>query len=737
MSPRRRTRRHSPRFRSFHRYRRTQELRRRRRRALGARHGSLRHRFHSRLQSRSSQGRPATPTPGGTPTAGDRGTAGDRRAAPVEGAVVAGTAVARVDASDSANTGAGAGAAAGSRTGAPGSAPAEAADAGSTAPGSPPAKPAQAVPVWRQAMRTLGGRPTFIFWIVVASFFAGICESFVLALLAQVASALVTGGTRVAVHLGPVHIDTSIVPLLMLGIAVSLVRLGLQFVLSWLPSRLAADTQAAMRQRMFAAYRGSSWAIQSADGEGRFQDLMTSQIMQATQAVVQSTTAVSSAVMLGVLVAAAVVVGVVPAMVVIAASAVLFVLLRPINKLGRRHARELSVAQVNYAAGVHDAVHLAEEAQVFGVGGAQQVQLDGFVEIARVRFLATQFLMRLVPGFYQGMILLLVLIGLAVLSATQAGHVASLGAVVLLLVRASSYGQSLQGAFHQLHQSLPFVERVDREEARYIDNRVVRGTRTLRTVPTIEFENVAYSYIPGVRVLSELHFAVAPGESIGVVGPTGAGKSTLVQLLLGLREPGVGRYLVEGHEALSWSTDSWARSVAYLSQEPRLLHGTVADNIRFYRDLDDATVERAARQAHIHDEILSWPDGYDTEVSQRARAVSGGQRQRLCLARALAGSPVVLVLDEPTSSLDPRSESLVQRSLNDLKGQLTLFVIAHRFSTLSLCDRVMVMEGGRLQAFAPAEELLQSNDFYRKASSLSLSGATRPDPQRAVGTAAG
>jgi ABC-type multidrug transport system fused ATPase/permease subunit len=148
-----------------------------------------------------------------------------------------------------------------------------------------------------------------------------------------------------------------------------------------------------------------------------------------------------------------------------------------------------------------------------------------------------------------------------------------------------------------------------------------------------------------------------------------------------------------------------------------MLQGTVADNIRFFRSLDDAQVERAARMAHIHDDITTWPNGYQTLVEQRA--LSGGERQRICLARALAGNPSVLVLDEPTSALDPRSESLVQETLAELNDRLTLFIIAHRFSTLRHCDRTIVMRNGGLEAFGPPDELMQSNDFYRKALSLS------------------
>ena len=159
--------------------------------------------------------------------------------------------------------------------------------------------------------------------------------------------------------------------------------------------------------------------------------------------------------------------------------------------------------------------------------------------------------------------------------------------------------------------------------------------------------------------------------------------------------------------------------MSYVPQTPQLIWGSAAENIRFYRPhLTDADVELAARRAHIHDEIMSWPDGYQTVIGQRASAVSGGQRQRLCLARALADNPDVLILDEPTSALDVKSELLVQESLESLRGELLLFLVAHRLSTLSICDRVMVIVGGRLEALSEPAQLLETNDFFREVSEI-------------------
>jgi ATP-binding cassette subfamily B protein len=150
----------------------------------------------------------------------------------------------------------------------------------------------------------------------------------------------------------------------------------------------------------------------------------------------------------------------------------------------------------------------------------------------------------------------------------------------------------------------------------------------------------------------------------------------------------------------------------------------VADNIRFFRDIDDEQIERAARLARIHDDIMSWPGQYKAMVGPRADAVSGGQQQRICLARALAAQPEVLILDEPTSALDPQSEAFIGASLLAMRSSLTLIIVAHRMSTLEMCDRVMVILDGRLAAFDTKDALQASNDYYRQASQLSMIGSS-------------
>jgi len=488
--------------------------------------------------------------------------------------------------------------------------------------------------------------------------------------------------------------------------------------IAWLPARISADVQAKLRSDLFSAFVCASWSVQAEEGEGHLQELMTNQIMQATQSVINLAALISAAAMFLTLVASAFLLNVLVAVVVLASSVALFALLRPLARLGRLAAKDLSQANVDHAAGVSESVRLSEEAQVFGTAAAQRRRIGALIEASRRAFFRFQLTGRMVGNGYQSLVILLIVGGLSGLYLVHATDLAALGAVVLILVRASTYGQQFQGSYHLYNQMLPYLDRLETATSRYRASSTPDKGQPMPAIVTLAFDGVTFGYRHDRPVLFDFTFSVHGGESIGIVGPTGAGKSTLVQLLLRLRDPDSGNYLVNGEMVSTFARSDWQRRVAYVSQDPRVFHGSVADNIRFFRGLDQITVERAARQAYIHDEIIAMPNGYETIIGQRAEAVSGGQRQRICLARALAAKPDVLVLDEPTSSLDLESEAAVQRSLADLRGRVTLFIVAHRLTTLTGCDRVLVIGAGHVQAFAPAHELERTNAFYRRAISL-------------------
>jgi ATP-binding cassette subfamily B protein len=571
---------------------------------------------------------------------------------------------------------------------------------------------------WSSLRPLLGDRRGLIAALALGSVLSGISEAAILAVLAQVAAALVDGAKRVHVDVGPLHMNQAIGTLLALALALSVVRLVLQVPVSLLPARIAAQVQGRLRENLFDAFTRASWAVKSRDREGHLQELVTNQVTQAALGAVQAASLLVWLVTFLVMVISALVLNVAVALIVLVAAIGLLALLRPLNALGGRVAHALSQAQMDYAGGVGEAVRVAEETDVFGVADIQRSQIDRLVARAQDLFSRTQLIVGLGPNVYQSLVYLILVAGLAAVYETGAGHFGSLGAVVLLLVRAGGYGRQIQGSYQVVGQTLPFVERVQDAERRYLASSPAAGAVPLMRVETLAFEDVSFAYLSDRPVLSNVSFEVAGGEAIGIVGPSGAGKSTLVQILLRLRAPDSGRYLVNGHPAEQFARKDWHRRVACVPQEPRLLHASVAENIRFLRDLDDAAVRRAARLAGIHEDVMRWADGYDTVVGPRADAVSGGQQQRICLARALAAEPEMLVLDEPTSALDPHSERLIQESLAALKGELTLFVVAHRMSTLDMCERVLVVVDGRLEAFDTVDRLQLDSPYYRTALAL-------------------
>ncbi|AXE84348.1 ABC transporter ATP-binding protein [Streptomyces sp. Go-475] len=232
--------------------------------------------------------------------------------------------------------------------------------------------------------------------------------------------------------------------------------------------------------------------------------------------------------------------------------------------------------------------------------------------------------------------------------------------------------------------------------------------------PELRFDNVEFTYEgaqgPAVRQVS---FTAEAGRTTAVVGPSGAGKSTLLALLLRHRDPQQGRILIGGRAVTEYALDSLRRSIAVVSQETYLFHATIADNLRLARPAaTDEELVRAARTAGVHDEIAALPDGYATVLGERGATLSGGQRQRLALARALLADAPVLVLDEATSAVDERREAGIVRELLDAAGGRTVLLVAHRLAAVRHADRIVVLDGGRVDAIGDHATLVEAGGVY-------------------------
>ncbi len=229
----------------------------------------------------------------------------------------------------------------------------------------------------------------------------------------------------------------------------------------------------------------------------------------------------------------------------------------------------------------------------------------------------------------------------------------------------------------------------------------------------VRAEQVGFSYDPRTPVLSHLSFEAQPGELVAFVGPTGAGKTTVINLLHRFYDPVEGRITVDGHDLKQVTVDSWYRQVALVPQETILFGGTILDNIRYGNpEASAAAVQEASTAAHAHEFISAFPDKYLTVVGEKGINLSGGQRQRIAIARAILKNPRVLLLDEATSSLDTESERLVQEALERLMQGRTTFVVAHRLSTIQRADRILVLDKGRVVEEGTHAQLLERKGLY-------------------------
>ena len=336
----------------------------------------------------------------------------------------------------------------------------------------------------------------------------------------------------------------------------------------------------------------------------------------------------------------------------------------------------------------------------------------------RVKFLAEQIkaIQFVVVGFLEAMsVVFLFLLGgwqISQNNLTGTGFISYVTAVALLIdpiaLTTSNYSEFKQGeaSCDRLFELLAIRSNVQ-EKSDAIPLPPAKGK--------VDYQNVSFAYIPEKPVLNNLNLTVKPGEMVALVGASGAGKTTLVNLLPRFYDPQAGKILIDGVNIQDVTLSSLRRQIGIVPQEVILFSGTLAQNIAFgrvYYDLKE--VQIAAEVANIHQFISQLPEGYQTIVGERGVNLSGGQRQRIAIARAVLLNPRILILDEATSALDSESEALVQEALERLTHNKTVFVIAHRLATVRRADRILVVEGGKIVESGTHHQLLEKGERYAR-----------------------
>jgi len=511
-------------------------------------------------------------------------------------------------------------------------------------------------------------------------------------------------------------------PTIALTFALAVGAAVLHFLTTRLAAAVAAEVLAGARRRAYRAHVDARWSGQQGERQGSLQetitlanavadgaqalsDLVTYSMMVVTILVVAFTISAESVVLIAVLAGA------------------LTLLLRPLGKRVRRQSRGSVESSIGLSETLAEITSVSRELRAFGVFDSVTVRLDELNDHSAETFRRSRFLTRYVWLLHSDIVVALLVVAVSVIYGSRTSQFVGISTVALLVARALTSASQLQQARSRVDQLGPLVDLFEQRVTALEDERIEFGSTELREIATLQLDGVSHEYRPRVTVLDDITLSLGAGETVGLIGPSGAGKTTLIEIIARLRVPTAGSVTVDGQSIDEFTESSWARRVALVPQEPHLIEGSVRDNIRFHRHwIDDDSLHTAAARAHVLDEIERLPDGFDTILGPRGVGVSVGQKQRLAIARALAGGPSLLVLDEPTSALDPRSERMLRLTLAELRGSMAVVMVTHRMSTVDACDRLIVVDAGCIVADGPVDRIMGDERLHDLTRATLLDG---------------
>lgn len=510
------------------------------------------------------------------------------------------------------------------------------------------------------------------------------------------------------------HVDFTFRYILLLIILLFILKAVLLFIFSYIKIGIVAGYEATVRSQLFKETLQSNWPALLKQKLGHLETILMINVGLSAKMLDHISQSIITTATLIVFAGIAFTISPNITIITLVLGTIVFLGFKPIISMSRRAHTQLVVVNRNMAHYVNENILGMKTVKSLAV--EHKVTQSGDRLIDRLKALRIRtFLLRTINNIAtQPVGVIFVSIIFAYSYTSGEFRLASFIAIVYLIQRIFIHIESLISLAQRLGESVPYLENVLKYQQKTTDHYEIKGgDKPFMFQEALFFNSVKFSYGNDKKVLSDITFTLAKGEFVGLVGSSGSGKTTIVDLLLRLFIPIKGEILLDGHGIQDINLSEWRKHIGYISQDIFLMNDTVENNIRFYDDtLSFEEIEIAAKKAHIYDDIMSRPKGFQVNVGERGTLFSAGQRQRLVIARILARKPDILILDEATSALDNESEVQIQKVIKKLKGEVTVLAITHRLSTIMSVDNLLVLDRGHIIEEGKPHELLKNKESY-------------------------
>jgi len=551
---------------------------------------------------------------------------------------------------------------------------------------------------WLRPTQLLEGNGWPVALYSLAAFMSGLCEAVVLTMFARIA--LLASGASANTLALPVVGRLTVGEAFLVATGAVLARMLAGALAAWALAVITFNLTRSIRGQLASSYLRANYVTQDAFGAGEIQQIVMGFPASATSLVQGIAMSTSSGLTMLAMLSAALFSDVTATLGLLVVAVGSTALLAPFRQRIKRLSTAGVEKQVGLAEALKDLSNTRLEISAFGVRRAFMARMSNLIlEDARIGRRST-LLKQLVTPLFTTLAYLAVIAALVVVYSADSSDLWSVGPVILIVIRTIQYAMNVQNGFIVWAEVQPFLERLSTTDRVLRESELPPGEVSLSQVESLSVQSVAFRYpeAAGGRGVNDITFNVGRGERIGLVGPSGGGKSTVLKLLANLLIPSEGRIEVGTCDIAKVRPELWGALVGYVPQTAGLLSASVRENVLFCRQgFSDEEIWAACEAADFASVVRLLPDGLDTELGPRGTLLSGGQLQRLAIARALLTGPSLLLLDEPTSALDADSEAEVTEAIRHLPAACTVLIASHRKTILQDCTRVLLVAQGTVR----------------------------------------